>query len=800
MNSENISPSAKLIGQTQISGERTRIGAGAVIENSYLENVVVEEGATIRESVLITREEIEEHKCDNAGKWIARGAPVAVGKNAEVVGSTVVNAAIGAETRCFDSHIEQAQIGPDNSIRNIKGLLFRSGERVVLEGPTEISEAWLGDYATVDQCGYFEGVFSNDFYIFEFAKQSRGIEVVDTLQLPHVSRYGMNAINSTNSGNVLPQPDDRFSSFGEIDGLWSDSVLSHEPILLSPCCWVSGWTKVIGKSLKAHASAKDLIEDSLATYLMPFSVSGLEGGSVMGQVTIGELSNSYSYKQRIPLWTFSHACSEIIDMVQKMHSIVKDGKLIDRLVTLSLKNALALTYFYAAERNIDLDADTGKSGKGWRGWLARSKGAIEKHLASDLWHFEEGEPVNWKRDGDRWVPKNAEMLLGISPDALENQFSGDDLLKCGEEPLDSRLGISRDELYTGETFIEETAEVAETAEIGKGVRITGNSRIGEGVRLFGARVHNSAIEKNGLVLRSNLTDSEVGENLELISSLVDKSKVGGDSTVNCGRIVDSEISGNSTISPFADIARSRIARPVIIGGGLRDAEIDTILMSMHMAGDVSGIKAHPLEIDCDGRTEILYPIPMLGGGCRLKGSREKPIGVECSFVGSNAIVEGGAYIGFGAFVLGRLTEEEGLLPFTVSTEAGPAKDQIGGVLSSFANIVITHFISWAYQGNEKEKAELIPRMIKSQIQEGCQALEWMRGVREEGKDWEESSPYARFKSLRLYTDKQLEAGLVAFVRELEESKWDLKYDEELTFCGKGSWSAVEGALRWKEGD
>jgi len=191
---------------------------------------------------------------------------------------------------------------------------------------------------------------------------------------------------------------------------------------------------------------------------------------------------------------------------------------------------------------------------------------------------------------------------------------------------------------------------------------------------------------------------------------------------------------------------------------------------------------------------------MGGGGGRLKGSTEKPIGVECSFVGSNAIVEGGAYIGFGSFVLGRLTGEEGLLPFTVSTEAGPEKDQIGGVLSSFANIVITHFISWAYQGNGEEKAELICRMIESQIREGHGALEWMRDVRERGEKWEESSPYARFKSLRLYSDQQLKSGLAALARELEESKWDLRYDGELAFCGKGSWSAAAGALRWKEGD
>ena len=129
MRSENISSSAKIIGQTQIVGEQTRIGPGAVIEDCYLENVVVEEGAKIKDSVLITKGEIEKHKCDGAGKWVARGAQTAAGKNSEISASTIVNAAIGEETQCFDSHIEQAVIGQNNTIKNIKGYLFRSGTK-----------------------------------------------------------------------------------------------------------------------------------------------------------------------------------------------------------------------------------------------------------------------------------------------------------------------------------------------------------------------------------------------------------------------------------------------------------------------------------------------------------------------------------------------------------------------------------------------------------------------------------------------------------------------------------------------
>ena len=801
MTSENIHPSARILGQTQIRGERSRIGPGAVVENCYLENAVVEEGARLKDSVLITKEEIEEHKCDSAGKWLARGAPAAAGKNSQISGSTLINAAIGAGTRCLDSHIEQAVAGPNNTLENTKGLLFRSGTEVRLTGPTEISEAWLGDYATIDQCGYFEGVFANDFYVFEFDAKSRKINIVDTLQLPHLSRYGMNTINSTNSGNVLPQPDDTFTGFGKVRNLWYDDVLSHEPILLSPCCWVSGWTKVIGKSMKVHGSEADLIEDSLATYLMPFSASGLSGGSVMGQVMVGELSNAYSYKHRVPLWTFTYACSAIIDMVRSMHAIVKDAKLTDDLVTLSLKNALALTYFYASERSIDIDAHAGKPGRGWRGWLTRSKDLIEKHLASGLWHFADGEPVNWKRENGQWIPGDEDLLLAIAPDALENQLSEADILKCDEAALASRMGITPDERYTGDTYIEETAEVSPQAHIGKGVSITGHSRIAAGVRLYGARIHDSVIEKNGRVLRSNVSDSEMGADLDMISSFVTKSNIGNNSTVHSGRIDSSNLGQRSTISPFADILRSQITRPVIIGGTLEDAKIDTILMSMHMAGQASGIKAHPLEIDIAGTTQTLYPIPMLGGGCRLLGSRENPIGVECSFVGSNAIVEGGAYIGFGSFVLGRLTANEGLPPFTVSTEAGPEKDQICGVLSSFANMVITHFISWAYQGNGPDKAALICQMVKEQIDEGCRALEWVVSTRENGEDWDAKSPYARFKSLKLYTDAQLQSGLAAYARELTASKWDLQYTGgELVFSGKGHWNATDGALRWEAGD
>lgn len=116
-------------------------------------------------------------------------------------------------------------------------------------------------------------------------------------------------------------------------------------------------------------------------------------------------------------------------------------------------------------------------------------------------------------------------------------------------------------------------------------------------------------------------------------------------------------------------------------------------------------------------------------------------------------------------------------------------------------MIITHFISWAYQGNGPDKAPLICHMVKEQIREGCRALEWIANLRENGQEWAAESPYARFKSLRLYTDDQLQSGLATYTKELAESKWNLAYTGgQLAFCGKGHWNTTNGALRWEAGD
>jgi len=250
--------------------------------------------------------------------------------------------------------------------------------------------------------------------VVEFDGASGKLVVREILDIPQASRYGMNTINSTNSGNIFDMPGGELRSLGKHVGLWHDPLLSHEPIVLGPCCWVDGWTKVIGKSAQVHEDAAAMLMDLFATNLLPFSVSGLDGPSVTGQVTPGELFNGMMYKQRHPAWAFANAPSAVIGMVQRVAELSGDTVLADRLVELSLKSALALIRYNAHQREVDLAAAHAKMPKGWAGWLIQARDTLQRHLDSGLWQFSGGNPVQWEHTGDGWVPRNPELFKAVA--------------------------------------------------------------------------------------------------------------------------------------------------------------------------------------------------------------------------------------------------------------------------------------------------------------------------------------------------------------------------------------------------
>jgi carbonic anhydrase/acetyltransferase-like protein (isoleucine patch superfamily) len=195
-------------------------------------------------------------------------------------------------------------------------------------------------------------------------------------------------------------------------------------------------------------------------------------------------------------------------------------------------------------------------------------------------------------------------------------------------------------------------------------------------------------------------------------------------------------------------------------------------------------------------------VPMLGGGCYIhgKGTGTDAVVIEGAFIGSNAIIKSGSVVGFGSFVLGQLGPDEGLLPFTISTQQGQTKDEIGGVLKKFSNVVVTHFISWTYQSLPRGQAADVTHLVRGQIARGINAIHSEFERRQKGLPWNTNVDFAKYKSLPFYSDKQLRDGLRIYEECIEKGCWDLVFDgRNLSFANvKGHWIEKNGHLLWQK--
>jgi carbonic anhydrase/acetyltransferase-like protein (isoleucine patch superfamily) len=376
-----------------------------------------------------------------------------------------------------------------------------------------------------------------------------------------------------------------------------------------------------------------------------------------------------------------------------------------------------------------------------------------------------------------------------------------EILHCPEKKLKKELGASAADLKPTlkPAHIGAEATVSPTAWIGPGVQVLGKSVIKDNVRLFRTVVKDSVIEDGACFYNSVIEKSKAGSRVQGRCVLLRSSKIGSGSVADCARIEKSDLAERSTLYPFAHVTDSTIENPCIVGTTVKNADVRSFLMTYHMPGYAENLDVEPVEITYEGQTHAIRIIPMLGGGMRILGRKGKRVSVSCSFVGSNAIIEAGAYIGFGCFVLGRLSGAEGLPPFTLSTEAGPEKDQIGAVASNFPHIIISHFIQWTYQSNGIDQADSVARMVPCMLSEGRNAVHAEIERRTAGKRAHDNKSFGRYKSLKLYTLEQLKAGLDTYDNELSDGRWLMKYvDGELRFSGSGKWTITDGAARWEK--
>ena len=838
-----IHPDAEITGASYLTGAETAVGAAAVVRDARLHDAVVASGATVIDSIVVAEGRPGTHKCDAAGRTVVSGAETPeIAAAARVQGCTLINTSVGRRSRVTDTWAKDVRFGPDNAITDAKLILTNTERSVTVTGPTEISEAWLGHGATIDRRGYYEGIFSNSFRQLRFDELSGKLKVIGTIELPHVSRYGINTVNSTNSGKLLPQPNGVLKDFGPHKGLWHIGLLSHEQIELGPCCWVAPWTKVIGQSAEPHADDEELLNDRLTTCLMPFAVAGVGGSSTNGLVMPGELSAGYGPKQRKGAWAFTYAPDLVIRMVKRLHEALEPERkaVADSIVIEAIKTAIEMTKALAAEHEADLTVAPAEQHRGWPRWIGTTHALLTAHLESGLWEFRNGDPIGWQQKRGRWTHPAMGGILALAPDALEKQILEEEIFRFDDPVPPAQVAAPSGFVQgsRGDPSIAPEAKIADDAIVGPGCIIGSGCEIGPGAELWNSVLENSKVESGARVERSVIEDGAVGAGSVVRSCRMSGATLGAGSTADAAAMTNSSLAEKTTVSAFANSENVQARYATILGGAFRDSEIDVVLMSMHMTGGCRHLRAVPTVVELDGRRVEVRAVPMIGGGALIRGSAEKPVQMECSFIGSNSIIEPGCYIGFGSFVLGTLGPDTGLLPFTVSTGGGPRdsaeaparracsaeaasaakagslgaggasslsrrrkRHQIGAVLSSMPSTIITHFIEWAFQALGPQGGPAVARMTVQSIEEGIRAIEWELQNRENGNKPDPDSPYARYKSLAEYSENQLKSGLTTYQKALEQGCWELVFDgEKLVFASdKGRWIERHGSAFWVAG-
>jgi UDP-3-O-[3-hydroxymyristoyl] glucosamine N-acyltransferase len=836
VNPQNISPQAIIRGNSLLQGTLMRVHAGAVVDDSYCRDAVVEKEATLRDCVLASTDKKRRHRCDAAGDYTVEGCDVRIASNAEIEHCHAMNSSIGRGSRVTNSSILNSRIGADNHISLASVTLVHSEAGVRIDGPTEVSEAWLARKTCIDQKGYLEGVFSGEFPILDFDETTGRLCVKDTLELPHVSRYGPGVINSTNSGRLLPQPNGIMKDFGPQVALWNDPLLSHEPIRLGPCCWVCPWTKVIGGSSQVYTNAAAGIEDRLHTYLMPFSAAGFVGESTVGMVMPGEQSNGYGHKLRRGCWTFTHAPTAVIQMLTRLYAALEDAEKekADIVVTASLENALAILKFRACELGLDLSRPRDQQRGSQAKWFCDCRELIEAHLNADIWRFDHGQPVGWTQTDGKWQHDKLDAILDLNLTGdgrlslVENDLVANPA-KTNEYGLDLSNALTPKDLsemhpvscqispaarihptaiIDRSATIEPTVTIKENAFIGPGTVLQGKTTIGARVRLFRSRLQNASVGENTTLSRCLIkgtleNPAVIGKDVNLTGCKVVASAVGNRCTGVDAAVTNSTLAPNSRLSMFASLDNVHAAFPTIIGSPMKNCTINTPLMSMHSASCVTGLVAEPVIVEIEGEKAEIGAIPMLGGGCQIRGGAgTDAVTIEGAFIGSNAIIESNCFIGLGSFILGRLGPGEGLLPFTVSHRCGPHADEIGTVLTRFPNIIVTHIIGWTYQAITKDHVHNIVHLVNAAIRNGLNAVQSELSRRRNRLPWDEHADYAKYRSLQHYSEQQLKDGLGVYEEAIQQGKWDMVFDgANLSFANTtGVWAEKNGYIHWQKSD
>ncbi len=351
----------------------------------------------------------------------------------------------------------------------------------------------------------------------------------------------------------------------------------------------------------------------------------------------------------------------------------------------------------------------------------------------------------------------------------------------------------------GEPEISPDADISPGAMIGPGCRIGSGVVVEQGASVWNSLLEDCRIGADSTVERTTIVNSSVGAGCTIRSCVLDNAQIGDKVEALSATIAQSELADLSRLSAFADVRDVQAACGSILGGQVHGADIQSHLMAMHMAGGCEHFKTIPTGVKLEGMDVLIPAVGMIGGGAVIRGTAQSPVLLECSFIGSNAIIEAGCYVGFGCFVLGRLPSDTGLLPFTTSLGPDTGSHRIGGVLGGMASVILTHFVSWAYHATGYDLADAVAQLPRQAIVHGIAAIEWEL-ARRKGNPQADSDGFERYKTMTDYCEAQLLTGLDRYTRSLESGAWEMAYrDGQLTFTSpKGNWVEKDGSAFWKK--
>jgi hypothetical protein len=557
---------------------------------------------------------------------------------------------------------------------------------------------------------------------------------------------------------------------------------------------------VVGQSPLPHASDDELVNDDLTTYMMPFSIAGVGGDLTRGLVMPGELSVGIGTKQRKGAWVFTYAPDAVFSMVRRLYHALEPSRrpVADAIVVKAIETAIEICKLLAHRNSVDLGVPLATQRHGWPKWLGTTFALLNAHLNSDLWLFKDGQPQGWEKKDGKWTHPAMAKVLALAPDALQNQQSERELFDFVDPvpAVSVAMPAGSVEGTGGRPEIDPSAKVDPTAFVGPGCRIGPGTVVEGGAKLWNVVAEHSHIGAGATIERAILANATVAKDTLIRSCRMTDSSIGDDSNAQCATIASSGLSDKTTVSCFADVRNCRCELGTIVGGTFHDADVAIYLMTMHMAGSCKYLHAVPVSVEVDGKAVTIPAIPMIGGGSIIRGTAANPVTMECSFIGSNAIIEPGTFIGLGSFILGTIGPDEGILPFTISTGASPLNHNIGGSLVNMASTVITHFINWTYNAVGAAGGKAVAQMCRQGVLQGMAAIQ-SEQARRSGQPAD--ARFAQHKSLPKYTEEQLAAGLKNYQRAIDTGAWDMEFDgKELVFTSaKGFWSERTGSAVWK---